>query len=719
MGAPAQHEQSAGLSDTQLLFLDQSLAESQDAGPPVINNAVVAAPGATPPNDLPDSTAGFVGRRAEIERCLEALAPDERGWGVLIDGMGGIGKTALALEVARQARAAQLFDADLFVSAKTNCQLAEGLREETLAHSSLDAFVREFLRLLGESDLATIPDAPGRRQALLASLQKRRTLLIWDNLESLIDEERLLITEFLRRLPGPAKAIVTSRRRLGESAVELRLERLSEADTDALIDELSRRDPRIAAALTQAGADARRQLREIVDGNPLALQMSLGLVAQTGCALEAALSRMRDPVRSGDLYRFLFAEALDGLAKSDRVVLATLIGFRTTANAEALVDATGLPPAEVVQALERLTRLALVDEGTQGGYSLHALTRTYVRTVFGQTHQVARAALSQGQVDAQAQRRALRYWVDYAGKYQSESGELRSFDELDLEWPHLEAAAITLYELSGLPGPLKDPYAARMLNDLAKSLFEYLQARSYWDEQLRLGEWAYDAACALEGWQSAGWRAYQVAWTHYRRADSERALVWVDRMVAAMERAGNRRDRAVAWRLQGLVAEQRGDLAAAERLFVEALAMYRELKIVSNQITILCDLGAVAQRLKQIDRADGYYQHALELAEQIGSQEHQAICANNLGLLAWDRSRPSQARAWYERGLNLALAIGRHDLVAYAQYGLARVLEVEWRYDEALDLAEQALELQENLRDRDREVTRELVMRLRRRVGKI
>jgi tetratricopeptide (TPR) repeat protein len=684
-----------------------------------VNNSATAAPAAqTPLDHLPDSPGAFIGRQSEIERCLEALAPEERGWGVAINGMAGIGKTALAIEVARAARAAQLFEAYLFVSAKANWQPAEGIREETLARSSLDAFVSAFLRLLGDAELAAIPGASGRREAFLAALRQRRMLLIWDNLEALIDEERQLIVEFLRRLPGSSKAIVTSRRRLGEGAIEAHLKGMSEPDVAAMIDELSSRDPRIAAALAKAGDDARRELHAIVDGNPLIVRMLLGLVAQTGCSLEVALNRMRDPVRSGDLFRYMFADALDCLAESDRVALAALSGFRGAASADALVDATGLPAAEVARALERLTTLALIDEAYQSRYSLNALARTYVRAVLGQANQVVRAALSPGQLDARAQRRALRYWVDYACQYQDSSDKSGSLEQLELEWPHLEAAAITLRELSGLPGPLKDAYAARMLNELAKSLFDFLRKRGYWDEQVRLGEWAYEAACALEGWQSAGWRAYQVASTYYSQGDVGRAAVWADRMIAAMERAGNRRDRAAAWRLHGLIAERRGDLEAAERYLIEALAMYRELKILPNQITILCDLGALAQRLKQIDRADGYYQHGLELAEQLGSQEHQAICANNLGLLAWERSRPSQARAWYERGLNLAFAIGRHDLLAYAQCGLARVFEAEWRYDEALDLAEQALELQEQLEEPSREVTRELVQRLRRRVGK-
>src|SRR5437763_10151151 len=85
------------------------------------------------PGDLPDNLQRpgfFVGRGPEIARCLEALSPDDRGWGVAIDGIGGIGKTALALEVAQRARAAAQFDAYLFASAKTTWLTGEGVRQE-------------------------------------------------------------------------------------------------------------------------------------------------------------------------------------------------------------------------------------------------------------------------------------------------------------------------------------------------------------------------------------------------------------------------------------------------------------------------------------------------------------------------------------------------------------------------------------------------------------
>jgi tetratricopeptide (TPR) repeat protein len=87
-----------------------------------------------------------------------------------------------------------------------------------------------------------------------------------------------------------------------------------------------------------------------------------------------------------------------------------------------------------------------------------------------------------------------------------------------------------------------------------------------------------------------------------------------------------------------------------------------------------------------------------------------------LGLLALNRNRPTEARSWYERELALAQEVGRQNLVASAQEGLARVLEEEGRYAEALDLAQAALEIRERLRDQSLEWTRGLVERLR---GKI
>src|SRR5882762_2540160 len=51
------------------------------------------------PNNLP-RLQYFFGREAELKKIADALAPEARGWGALIDGPGGIGKTALAIRAA-------------------------------------------------------------------------------------------------------------------------------------------------------------------------------------------------------------------------------------------------------------------------------------------------------------------------------------------------------------------------------------------------------------------------------------------------------------------------------------------------------------------------------------------------------------------------------------------------------------------------------------------
>jgi len=152
-----------------------------------------------------------------MARCLDALSPDERGWGATIDGIGGIEKTALSLKVAVRAREQAWFDAYIFVTAKTSWLSPRACARKRWRSLCWTPF-RESIRLLERENERQITDALERRHALLDALRGRRALLVWDNLENLTADERDLIAEFLRKLPAPNKAIITSRYRTGESA---------------------------------------------------------------------------------------------------------------------------------------------------------------------------------------------------------------------------------------------------------------------------------------------------------------------------------------------------------------------------------------------------------------------------------------------------------------------------------------------------------------------
>jgi len=672
---------------------------------------------ASVPNNLPRYIDVFVGRKAEIARCVEALSEEDRGWGVAIDGIGGMGKTALALEVAYLARKQAMFDAYLFASAKTTWLTPEGVRQETLALSSLDSFCREFATGLGQTDIVKITDATERRRALLDALRGRRTLLIWDNLETLNTEEREMIAEFLRKLPTPNKAIITSRRRTGETAITIRLDRLTQPEALVLMQAKGRLHPRLAQELKASKPEILTALYEAAGGNPLALDWTLGQVAHRGYSISVALERLRNAANSTELYRFLFADATQNLSVNDHKVLSALAVSRTPATEPALADATKLAPTEIQVAVEQLVTLSLVNEVDGARFGLHPLTRIYyIRAAMVGTD--TQPSASGIRFDPAPLRQVLRYWVDYAQKYGGSGKDAyKTHDKLEAEWQNLESVAITLQEMTGIPDTLKDPQAAQMLIDLETSLNQFLKFRSYWDEYARLGEWRYEAGKALSQWSDAGWGSHRVASIHYWRGETKGATSWGLLMAEAMERGAIPRDKATAIRFQGVIAEQCQNWAKAERLYQEALAIYLELEEEAVQSLTLNDLGNVAGSQGQYDRAESYYKQALAIGEKRGNKENQALYCSNLGLIALDRDRPSEARTWYERGLALAQEVGRQDSVATAQAGLALVLEKEGHYPEALLLAKAALEIYDRLRDSNLEGTRQLVERLRGKAG--
>ncbi len=501
-------------------------------------------------DNLPRPDAIFVGRAEEKVRCLQALLPDDRGWGVVIDGIGGMGKTAAGGAGGRaRGKAAAMFDGYAFASAKTSWLSPDGVREETLALSSLDAFARTFA-LAGLDEIARMPDADARREARQGRYAANARCSSGTTWETLVAEERDRITAFLRRLPAPNKAIVTSRRRTGESALTVRLDRLSFDEAKRLAAEVGQRQPRVAQEIQHVGEATLRKLDQAAGGNPLALHWTLGFVAQKGLTLPQALARLENAAHSKDLHAFLFNDAVHDLSESDNRVLVAMTTFRNPAPLPALIDATRLPHTSVEMALEALVTLSLASDLSEGHYALHPLTRNFVLIAL-QPNSTLQLASPLPTLDCAAQRTALRYWVEYTKKYINggDGGEThKNYHHLDAAWPELEAAADTLYKLSGLPdSPLRDERAAQLLVGMRTMLRRYLHFRDLWTEQIQISIWAYQAARVGE-WRKAGWAAYYVAWTHYERAETDHATVWAEHTAEAMQHGGSTSQRADATR---------------------------------------------------------------------------------------------------------------------------------------------------------------------------
>jgi tetratricopeptide (TPR) repeat protein len=660
------------------------------------------------PDNLP-RRAPFFGRDREMTTVLRALSPEDRTWGVLLDGIGGIGKSALAVEAAYRCKEKGSFDAFIFVSAKQNLLDPRGIRELKPAARTLDEFLNETARLLGQPGIAKLA-GDDKRRALLDALRETRALLIYDNLETLAKEEQEALADFLRELPQACKAIITSRRRGGEGAVLLRLEKLEWDAARSIIESEMERDPQLAKKLQHAGETRWQELYDETKGSPLALMHTLGLMrVRATLTFDGALSLLRGN-RDPDLQKFIFQEARRELTANDEIAFRALSFFVPSATFEAWMKVAELTRNAMETTIDRLSARSLVDViAGEDRYALHPLTRNFVRDELLADAQIARATGM----------RFAEYWVNYARQYGGAGVEsYQTFDRLEAEWANLDAAAEWLWQTAAVQETgVGDKDAAWWLNDLSATLGSFLWYGGCWEEEVRLNSRGYEAIRALNEWSKAGWRAYYVAFIHYNRADTDEAGHWADRSTEAWERGGNKSEQGTGMYLRGLVAYQRKDYDAAERLFQEALECCLNPKDERLMVRVLYGLGGMARELESFDVAQGHLKEALALAKKISFKEGQAISTGRLGAVARDCSRWAEASEWYEKGLQVAREIGRQDLIAESLAGLAFVREAEARPDLALTLAQEALMIYERLRHKEVATTRELVERLRKKVA--
>ena len=327
------------------------------------------------PDNLP-RRAAFFGRDDEMDRVLGALGPEERGWGVVIDGIGGIGKTALAVEAAYRCKERGLFEAFIFVSAKQKRLEPSGIRAEARAATTLDEFVNETALVLGKPGIAKLA-GEDRRRALLDTLRTTRALLLYDNLETLTKQEQEALADWLRFLPQGCKAMLTSRRRGGEGALWLRLEKLDWETAREIIAHQAERDARLNEKLQRVQARW-QELYDATGGSPLALMHTLGLMrVRLTLDLDGALAMLRrGAARELPLQEFIYQEARQDLGTSDVAALSALSFFVPSATFEALMAVADLSRTALETVLERLDALSLVNkELGEERYSLHPLTR--------------------------------------------------------------------------------------------------------------------------------------------------------------------------------------------------------------------------------------------------------------------------------------------------------------------------------------------------------
>lgn len=329
----------------------------------------------TPPDQ---SLFGVSQERKQLYTVIEQTG---QPWLIAIDGIGGIGKTALADALAHEFVEADRFYDIAWVSARQQEFLPGfGLRPATHAsRPALDVgtFTDTLLEQLdGGLPLSALPE---EKMLVLTRLLKRfPCLVIVDNLETIADYQTLLPA--LRKLANPSKFLLTSRHSLHaySDVFCVSLEELGQADAFAFLRHEA--EVRGLPALASALPAQLESIYEIVGGNPLALKLVVGQIRVLPLSLVLENLKQAQGKRTDELYTYIYWQAWQALAPASRQVLLAMPLAQDGTLAQ-LIALSELEADGVNQALEQLMALSLVEvrgDLEQHRYRIHRLTETFL-----------------------------------------------------------------------------------------------------------------------------------------------------------------------------------------------------------------------------------------------------------------------------------------------------------------------------------------------------
>lgn len=652
----------------------------------------------------------FFGREKELASIAEAIAPEARTWGALIDGPGGIGKTALAIRAGHLAPATH-FARKIFLSAKIRqlTPAGEEKLEDFMLPNYLD-LLKELAMELGETEIAK-GDPNERANAVRRALAGARALIVIDNLETFEESEQSRVFQFLARLPEGNKALVTSRRRRPDvDARAIRLDRLERKDALALLAELAKNNKLLARA-TEA---ERQTLYEFTHGNPLLLQWAVGQLGRGQCRTVAQACdflKAAPPASQNDPLEYIFGDLVETFTESETKVLAALTHFTQPAELAWIADMAGLPRPAAQTALEDLAdRSILISTPSTSlpSASLRAGPQSSNPPILFFLPPLAALFLKRKRPEAVRQTGDRLTDGMYALALENGYDEYDRFPALEAEWQRL-AAALPLF-LQG---------ENDRLQTLCKAFRTFLDFSGRWDERLALSQEAEAKAEAAKDFYYAGWRAYDAGWMCYLRGQATEVLRWAARAEAHWQAAkAGARERAFAIRLPGFGHTLNKDYDAAIAAYRESLELLRTLQAESEDVALtLNDIADVERMSGDYAGAERDYTEALRVARKVDYKDGMAYIPSNLALLALNRKQWPEAERLGREALALSEKLGRQELVGTNSHTLAKALLRQGRAAEALPYARRAVEIHTKSRSPRLDGTRQVLAECEAAVG--
>ena len=658
-----------------------------------------------PPTSTLPSITYFFGREDELRVIAEAITPERRTWGVLIDGAGGIGKTALAAQAAKLA-STDLFSQKIFISAKQRTFTELGQKPLTgNAPTDSIAILNELALELGEESILKL-SREEKENTLLLTLTGQRVLIVLDNLETLNNDNRNRIYKFLSRLPMGNKAIVTSRRRDDIDAQIIQLDQLPEADAQKLIARLISDNPKPV----EISDTEKSELYYSTSGNPLAIKWVIAQIGRRGSKLETisdAINFMKRAPEDNDPLEYIFGDLLSTLYPKEKSVLAAMTHLSYSPKVEWIAHMTEFNERTIELVWEELAnRLLIIRNKNTKEYYLPSLTNQFIRNSLPKDVQTAEKNLAQ-----------------YAFRIAMEFGGRRNFHGVIVlaeEWPAISASL---------------PYFIRNDNNklqiLCEALDYFLRFSGLWDEWLWLNQQSELVALANEDYDNAGMRAYKVGLIHGYRGEGAEVLRYAKRAEnnwkeAYLTAESYGVEKPFVNYLRGIGYKLEKDFSKAVDAINSSLSIWKTLAPEGIEVArALNTLGEIQVEMGEIANSSQYYSdaeknisEALRIAERTDDKEGKVIYTGNLARLALEYKEWVKAEILASEALKLAEEIGQQDEIARENFLLATAyLQLGYGGNRGLAASRKAVEIYTRLRHKDLPEAESLLKQWRRKTG--
>jgi tetratricopeptide (TPR) repeat protein len=633
-----------------------------------------------PPGSSLPNLPYFFGRESELRRIAEALDPKSNGWGVLIIGPGGIGKTTLAIRAGHHAPD-DVYSTKIFLSAKKQNLTPEGRLGYKLMLPDYTTLITELALKLGDDGIKLV-DPDDRTEVVQRELEKRCVLIIFDNVETFSEDESNQLFQFLRYLPRSCKAIVTSRRSVNAPVDVIRLDRLEKKDAhdliDNLIDKLKKRSLRRVNITERGKAD----LYEITNGNPLLIEWVVGQLGRPHGqyrTIAEAYRFLENAPKDNDPLEYIFREVLvsfDDFPEHEQAILALLTHFTLPANDDWIAHITGIKLRAVSTAREDLVaRTLLVGEGAEAEAATYFLSPLLAKLLRREKQDIV----------AKLGVQLVNYTYKLIKNIDRE--DYLKFDLLDQYWPVIEAALPVL--LAG---------DNDRLQRVCYKLGSFLGTSGRWDERLSLSLQAEKRAKSAGDLLNAGWQAYNAGVVYFRRGQPDSLLKCMKRVDTYW--ANNEpREKAFAVRLRGWWYRLKKDNLQAAVAFRQALHYLTEISPESLDVVyVLNSLGHVERFAKDYDAAERDYKKALAISKKYKFKLQIPESTGNLAEVAFDRGEWLKAEQLAREALEGTTRLKHQDFMARNYLCLARSLLKQGRKPESLDPARRAVAIFTRLR---------------------